>query len=472
MSQVKAAVPGPCSTVAMSDSARLAALAARIGPVPRYTSYPTAPHFQPASGDAGWRGWLDALPADSAFALYVHVPFCRQMCWYCGCNTQVLKGNATLERFLALLLREIDLVVPHLPARPRLSGLHFGGGTPTILGGDGLQRVAETLHRHFDAMPDAEIAIEIDPRHFEAGLVPGLKALGINRASLGVQSLDESVQAAINRHQPLDVVARTADALRTAGINSINLDLIYGLPGQTVENVTDTVRASLALQPDRIALFGYAHVPWMKPHQARIDTATLPDTAARFAQEAAAAQALTEAGYCRVGLDHFARPQDALAQQAAAGQLNRNFQGYTTQTGEVLLGFGPSAISTLPQGYAQNIPAVAGWRAAVEAGQLPVARMRAVNAEDILRRAVIEQLMCHLQVDLAALTAQHGMAPDIFDADLPRLALLESHGIVIRQGYELRIPETGRPLVRQVCAAFDSYLQQQNAAAPPRHAAA
>jgi oxygen-independent coproporphyrinogen-3 oxidase len=461
-----------CSIAGMSDSAALAALAARIGPVPRYTSYPTAPHFQPVADDRAWCGWLGALPADSAFALYVHVPFCRQMCWYCGCNTQVLKSDGTLERFLGLLLREIDLVDPYLPARRRMTGLHFGGGTPSILGGDGLQRVAEKLYRHFEPTADAEIAIEIDPRHFDAGLLPGLKALGINRASLGVQSLDESVQAAINRHQPLDMVARTADTLREAGIPSLNLDLIYGLPGQTVANVTETVRRSLELQPDRIALFGYAHVPWMKPHQARIDTASLPDTAARFEQEAAAAAVLIAAGYHRVGLDHFARGEDTLAQHAATGSLHRNFQGYTTAVGEVLLGFGPSAISTLPQGYAQNIPAVAAWREAVDAGHLPVARMRAVSAEDSLRRAAIEQLMCHLQVDLAALADRHSMAPTLFDADLPRLAMLESHGIVQRDGYRLRIPEAGRPLVRQVCAAFDSYLQQQSAATPPRHAAA
>ena len=460
----------------MTDPARfaaqLAALAARIGPVPRYTSYPTAPHFQPVNTDSTWRHWLGELPEGSAFALYAHVPFCRQMCWYCGCNTQVLKSDDTLERFIALLLREIDQAMPYLPARPRMSGLHFGGGTPSILGRDGLQQVAEKLYRHFTPSPGAEIAIELDPRHFSAALLPGLQALGINRASLGVQSLDESVQAAINRHQPLDMVARTADALRAAGIPSLNLDLIYGLPGQTVENVIDTVRASLSLQPDRIALFGYAHVPWMKPHQARIDTAALPDTAARFAQEAAAAQLLMEAGYCRIGLDHFARPQDALAQQAAAGDLNRNFQGYTTEAGDVLLGFGPSAISTLPQGYAQNIPAVAPWRTAVLGGNLPVARMRAVTAEDRLRRAVIEQLMCHLRVDLAEQAHRHGMAAALFDADLPGLKLLEDHGMVTRQGYRLEIAESGRPLARQVCAVFDSYLKQQGASAPPRHAAA
>lgn len=449
-----------------------AALAAEIGPVPRYTSYPTAPHFQPVEDDAAWHGWLQDLPGDSRFALYVHVPFCREMCWYCGCNTQVLKSDRTLEQFLALLLAEIDRTVALLPSGAQISSLHFGGGTPSILGSDGLQRVAERLYSHFAVLPKAEIAIELDPRRFDAALLPGLKALGVNRASLGVQSLDARVQTAINRHQPLDLVMRTADALREAGIDAINLDLIYGLPHQTVETMIETVARSLSLQPDRIALFGYAHVPWMKPHQTRIDAETLPDTAARFEQEAAAAAVLTAAGYTRIGLDHFARSSDPMAKLAAADALHRNFQGYTTEVGDVLLGFGPSAISTLPQGYAQNISSVAGWRDAVAAGNLPVAKMRAVSAEDRLRRAVIEQLMCHLHVDLATLAAAHDLPAAIFDADLPRLALLERHGVVTRENYRLHVAESGRPLLRQVCAAFDSYLQVPVASITPRHAAA
>jgi len=450
----------------------LATLAGEIGPVPRYTSYPTAPHFQAVPDDASWRGWLQALPGNSRFALYVHVPFCREMCWYCGCNTQVLKSDRTLEQFLQLLLAEIDRTVALLPPGAPLSSLHFGGGTPSILGSDGLQRIAERLHRQFTVQPNAEIAIELDPRRFDAALLPGLKALGVNRASLGVQSLDARVQAAINRYQPLEMVIRATEALRTAGIDAINLDLIYGLPHQTVETMIETAERSLELRPDRIALFGYAHVPWMKPHQTRIDTDALPDTTARFAQEAAAAEVLTAAGYARIGLDHFARAEDPMARLAAAGALHRNFQGYTTEVGDVLLGFGPSAISTLPQGYAQNISAVAGWREAVAAGHLPIAKMRTVSAEDRLRRAVIEQLMCHLHVDLATLATDHGLPPALFDADLPRLALLERHGVVTRQDYRLHVAESGRALLRQVCAAFDSYLQVPVDRVTPRHAAA
>lgn len=453
--------------------ADLAALARAAGPVPRYTSYPTAPHFRPVEGDGEWRAWLAAVPEGSHFSLYVHVPYCRQMCWYCGCHTQVTKSVDTLQRYAGLLAREIDLVAQYLPPGARLGSLHFGGGTPSIIGTDGLKQVADHLYRHFTPLEGAEIAIELDPRHADAALVAGLAAIGVNRASLGVQSLDPQVQAAINRVQPFASVEHTVDLLRNAGIGSVNLDLLYGLPYQSVLNVVETVEQCLALAPDRLALFGYAHVPWMKAHQARIDAAALPDTQARMEQEAAAANYLVAAGFRRIGLDHFARPGDPLAVKAAAGDLHRNFQGYTTEIGEVLLGFGPSAISTLPQGYAQNIPSVASWRQAVLAGRLPVARMRALSDEDRLRGAVIEHLMCNLRVDLAALAGTAGIAPDLFATALDRLDELRRHGLVGIDGWVVTVPEPGRPLLRQVCAAFDAYLAAPTpAATAPRHAAA
>jgi len=281
------------------------------------------------------------------------------------------------------------------------------------------------------------------------------------------------VQVAINRRQPFSSVERAVGLLRDAGIASLNLDLIYGLPHQTVANVVETVDQCLALTPDRLALFGYAHVPWMKAHQARIDETALADTAARFAQEVAAANYLVAAGFRRIGLDHFARPGDPLAIRAAAGDLHRNFQGYTSEIGEVLLGFGPSAISTLPQGYAQNIPSVASWRQAVQAGHLPVARMRALTAEDRLRGAVIEQLMCNLRVDLGAMAQTAGMRPEIFGPSVEKLALLRDHGLVQVAGWTVTVPEQGRTMLRQVCAAFDAYLAAPGqAATAPRHAAA
>jgi oxygen-independent coproporphyrinogen-3 oxidase len=465
--------PDPASVAPSASD--LAALIRAAGPVPRYTSYPTAPHFRPVEGDRVWRDWLGAVPEGRHFALYVHVPYCRQMCWYCGCHTQVTKSSDTLERFTGLLAREIDLVAQYLPPGAKLSSLHFGGGTPGIIGADGLKRVADHLFRHFTPRPGAEIAIELDPRHADATLVAGLAAIGINRVSLGVQSLDARVQTAINRLQSFDCVERAVALLRDAGIASLNLDLLYGLPYQTVLNTIETVEQCLALAPDRLALFGYAHVPWMKAHQARIDEAALPDIQARIEQEAAAANYLAAAGFRRIGLDHFARPEDPLAVRAAAGNLHRNFQGYTTEIGEVLLGFGPSAISTLSQGYAQNIPAVASWRQAVLAGRLPVARMRELSAEDRLRGAVIEQLMCSLQVDLAAMAATAGADPHLFAAALERLVELRRRGLVAVDGWVITVPERGRPLLRQVCAAFDAYLAgptETAPAMPPHHAAA
>lgn len=449
------------------DPTQLAAIAASFGQVPRYTSYPTAPHFQAVPDDQAWRHWLAELPAQARYALYIHVPFCRTMCWYCGCHTQVTKSDDALQRYLETLQREIELVARLAPTRPRVSGLHFGGGTPTILGGDRLLQIAAQLKRTFDFETDAEIAIEIDPRRFSADLLPGLTALGVNRASLGVQSLDSAVQMAINREQTYAMAAQTVSDLRQAGIAAINLDLLYGLPHQTVDSVINTVSRSLQLKPDRIALFGYAHVPWMKPHQSRIDTAALPDMAARFAQEAAAAATITAAGYRRIGLDHFAKADDPLAQKAAAGDLHRNFQGYTTEAGDILLGLGPSAISTLPQGYAQNKSAVADWRRAIQGGKLPVARMRGVDTDDRLRRAAIESLMCHLGVNLATLAIRHGLAPSVFAADLEQLEPLVERGLVQRNGYNLTVPETARPLVRQVCAVFDRYLQRKQHSAAP-----
>jgi oxygen-independent coproporphyrinogen-3 oxidase len=464
----------PLAPSRVSRTAELAQLVQAIGQVPRYTSYPTAPHFRAVAEDGEWKTWLEAQPEGTAFVLYVHVPFCRQMCWYCGCHTQITKNDEMLERFLQHLLQEIELVGTHLPQDARLSGLHFGGGTPTIIGGAGLKRIVEPLFRRFKMLPDAEIAIEIDPRHCDRPLANDLAAMGFNRVSLGVQSLDPQVQKAVNRVQPFEDVARSVEALRSAGVNAINFDLLYGLPYQTVANVVETAERCLTLHPDRLALFGYAHVPWMKAHQARIDAERLPGTAERLEQEAAAADVLVAAGYRRIGLDHFAHPEDSLAQRAANQSLHRNFQGYTTQSGEVLLGLGPSAISTFPEGYAQNIPAVAAWRQAIVEHRLPVARMRRVSNEDRLRRAVIEQLMCHLEVDLAAMAAAHGMPVEMFDADLAKLETLMRHDVVLRDGYRITVPEDGRALVRQVCASFDAYLAGNAPAAnpAPKHAAA
>ncbi|HQS45893.1 MAG: oxygen-independent coproporphyrinogen III oxidase [Rhizobiales bacterium 24-66-13] len=454
-------------------------LLARAGrPVPRYTSYPTAPHFGAEVDAATYAGWLAAVPPDATASLYLHVPFCAELCFYCGCHTTVARGITPLVAYAARLEEEIALVTARLPGRLEVGHLHWGGGTPTMLGNPDFLRLMALLRTRFAVRPDAEIAIEIDPRVMDQAKVDTLASAGINRASLGVQDFDPKVQEAIGRRQSFAETAAVADALRKAGIGAINLDLIYGLPHQTTASVTRTLNDALALEPSRIAVFGYAHVPWMKKHQALISEATLPGPAARLEQAETISCLLNEAGYVSIGLDHFARPGDAMAERAEAGTLKRNFQGYTTDDAPVLLSFGPSAIGALPQGYVQNLPATPHWHQAVARGELPIARGRALTADDRLRRAVIERLMCDLSVDLDAVCAAHGTDAGVFAQELGALAPLIADGLAVREGSSVRVPETARAFTRTVCAVFDAYLAPHSGAAPDappaprRHAAA
>jgi oxygen-independent coproporphyrinogen-3 oxidase len=315
------------------------------------------------------------------------------------------------------------------------------------------------LRRHFSFRLDAEIAVECDPRGLGLNLVRAMAAAGVNRASLGVQDLNSKVQRAVNRVQPLGVTKRAAKALRAAGISSINIDLMYGLPHQTVTRVLATVEAILALAPERVSLFGYAHVPWMKSHQRLIDESALPGPVERLAQYLAAAERLQNAGYVWIGLDHFALPNDALAIAAREGGLHRNFQGYTNDGAPVRLGFGPSAIGALPRGYVQNAAPMNIYRDTVEAGELPTARGLVLVRDDRLRAAVIERLMCDLQVDLGQICRDFGRSSGVFAEELAGLTALEADGLVEVGDNIVRVTEQGRPFVRAVCAGFDSYLR-------------
>mgnify|MGYP003977016933 CR=1 FL=1 len=428
------------------------------GMVPRYTSYPTAPHFNEAVDGAVYADWLRQIKPDQALSLYLHVPFCDTMCWFCGCQTKVVNRYQPVASYLEILNREIDQVADVLGDRRPVAHIHWGGGSPTIVESDDFRDVMARLNKRFQFLETAEIAVEIDPRGFTRDHARALTETGVNRASIGIQDFDLQVQEAVNRVQPYDETKMVVEALREFGVGGISFDLLYGLPYQTVETVLTTIDKAVGLNPDRISLFGYAHVPWMRAHQQLIDEDKLPDGKARLALYRAAAGRLAEHGYIAIGIDHFAKLSDPMGQAAYNGNLQRNFQGYTTDEAEVLIGFGASAIGSLPQGYVQNAPLVPDYRKSVEGGNLPIVKGIAVSEDDLLRRRVIERLMCDLKVDLEVEATDFNQTPDIFDENLANLLPLKADGLVQVDGYQITVPEGGRLAVRAVCAAFDDYL--------------
>ncbi|WP_374569800.1 oxygen-independent coproporphyrinogen III oxidase [Phenylobacterium sp.] len=427
------------------------------GRVPRYTSYPTAVQFTPEVDAETYGRWLSELPADEAVSLYVHVPLCARLCWYCGCNTRAVNRPEAVSDYVTHLVQELALAEPVLPGRLRASALHLGGGTPNMLSREDMRVLFEAVRHVFRLEAGAEIAAELDPAVLTEDWVKAAAYHGLNRASLGVQNLSPNVQAAVNRPERFEDIARCVGWLRAAGVRSVNLDLMYGLPEQTVANTLSTVHQVIALRPERIALFGYAHVPWMKAHQQLIDEKALPGPAERLEQSEAAAELLAMEGYVRIGLDHFALPGDELAIAQAEGRLHRNFQGYTTDTAGTLLGFGASAISSLPQGFTQNNAQELGWRKAVNEGRAPVVRGVALSEDDRWRGEIIERLMCDLQVDLAQVSARHGRDWRTLEAEVAGLAPMTRDGLLTIEGPKLFVTETGRLLVRTICAAFDAY---------------
>ena len=418
--------------------------------VPRYTSYPTAPNFSPEIGESDYRRWLGALEPGSAVSFYLHVPFCRSMCWYCGCHTSVTRRDEPVARYVGALRSELRLVVRALPGRMTIRHLHWGGGSPTLLAPEHIASIDSDLRRAFDFADRAELAVEVDPRTLTSAVAAAFGAAGVNRASIGVQSFDPTVQAAINRVQSLEQTIVAAALLRDSGIAAINFDLIYGLPHQSVASCIQTVEQALAMCPDRLAVFGYAHVPDFKPHQRKIDTHALPGPAERQAQAEAIAKALVAAGYRQIGLDHFALPGDSLARAADSHKLHRNFQGYTTDPCRVLIGVGASAIGKLPQGFAQNATNIPEYERRAKDGNLPIARGCPISADDARRAGIIERLMCDYRAELEEL------AP-------PGLETLEIDGLVCRRGSTIEVTDEGRPLVRAVAAAFDAYLPLSSA---------
>ncbi|MBI3676594.1 MAG: oxygen-independent coproporphyrinogen III oxidase [Proteobacteria bacterium] len=426
--------------------------------VPRYTSYPTAPHFHAGVDTETYSAWLSELPGGTPISLYLHIPFCDTLCWFCGCHTSVVNFYTPVTHYLKLLFQEIERVSAVLGPRHPVTHIHWGGGSPTMLSPDDIRALNAKLRASFEIAPLAGYAIEIDPRELSGETIAALAGIGVDRASIGVQDCDERVQKAINRIQPFDVTQGAVERLRASGIKAINIDLVYGLPHQSLAHSKRTIGDVLTLKPDRIAVFGYAHVPHFKKHQKLIDRSALPGVAERAEQFDAAHAMLEEAGYQSIGLDHFALPGDSMAIAQRNGTLARNFQGYTTDSAPALIGLGASSIGALPQGYVQNIADVPAYRRALNEGKLPTARGVRLSDEDRLRRAIIERLMCDMRVDLDFVAAPFGRSGRDFSREVTSLAPLAAKGAVKVSGSVLEIPGNARAAARLVCAAFDTYL--------------
>ncbi len=434
--------------------------------VPRYTSYPTAPHFHAGIDESVYRQWLRELDPATPLSLYAHIPFCDTLCWFCACHTTAVNSYAPVRSYCDQLLAEIDYTADALPAPMPVRHIHWGGGSPTLLDPEDVARLNGRLRERFDVAQNADFAVEIDPRGFTPAMADTLARAGVTRASLGVQDCDPAVQRAINRLQSDDETFDAIANLRAEGVASINIDLVYGLPLQTPESWSRTLDFVLWLKPDRIAVFGYAHVPGFKKHQALIPEDSLPGMEMRFRMSELARHILCGHGYVAVGIDHYALPRDSLARAAVEGHLHRNFQGYTTDNAPVLLGFGVSAISALPQGYVQNQIAVPTYRKQLAAGRLPTARGVTLTPEDRVRRAIIERLMCDLTVDLAAMQSD-AAATGLEDA-FAELTRLEAEGVLTLEDNCITIRPEWRSATRLVCASFDQYLGTK----PARHSAA
>lgn len=427
-------------------------------PVPRYTSYPTAPHFHGGVNAATYREWLGSIAPGTALSLYIHIPYCDRLCWFCACNTRQTRRYEPIARYLGYLHREIATVAGLVDGGVEVGALHFGGGSPTMLAPDDMRALNDVLRSAFAFRPDAEISVEIDPNDMDEARFDALAEIGMTRVSLGVQDFDPKVQAAINREQTFAQTRGVVEAARARGARSVNLDLLYGLPHQTADSVAATVEQALSLDPDRIALFGYAHVPWMRKHQTMIDEAALPDIVGRFGQSSRAAEIIAAHGYQVIGIDHFARPDDTMAVAHREGRLRRNFQGYTVDDLDTLIGFGASSIGKLAQGYVQNSTATGEYERLVSETGLAVTKGFALSQEDRMRAWVIERLMCDFSFSRSEFARCFGAqgTPVIDIAE--KLLQEDEDGLITSSGDRFVVTSRGRPVVRSVVAAFDAYF--------------
>lgn len=424
--------------------------------VPRYTSYPTAPHFKGGVGADTVTNWIQSIPEGGEVSLYVHVPFCRRLCWFCACRTQGTSTAGPVAAYVDSVKQELATLEAVLPAGVSISHLHWGGGTPTLLEPSMIEDLAGAI---FDVAPlsdHAQFSVEIDPNEIDGPRLDALADAGLNRASLGVQDFDPMIQEVIGRPQGFEITKDAVDGLRERGIQSLNVDLLYGLPHQTQARITDSVQKVLTLNPDRIALFGYAHVPWMARRQSLIPTEALPTPEQRLELFNTARDLFVADGFAEIGIDHFAMPEDGLEKARKAGTMRRNFQGYTEDSAEVLIGLGASSISRFPQGYAQNEAATSAYQERVRKGELPIARGHAFSGDDTLRGRIIELLLCDYKVDFNAVADELGMnveevqaLADGLDKALPGTTDLMNGVLTIRR--------EAHPLARIIARFFDAY---------------
>jgi oxygen-independent coproporphyrinogen-3 oxidase len=441
-------------------------------PAPRYTSYPTAAQFREFAAPAPLLAHVVAANRDAnrPLSLYFHLPFCETLCWFCGCTTVITLNHQSSDAYLDYLEKEVALMAARLHPDRRVVQLHYGGGTPTFFQAPQLRRLDEITRRYFKFAPGAELSVEIDPRRLCREQVVALREAGFTRASLGVQDFNPKVQEAVHRIQPRAQTEQAINWLRAEGFTSINLDLIYGLPYQTVDTFRDTLEQVIELNPDRLAVFSYAHVPWMKPAQKILEReAALPPPAVKLEMLKLTIETLTARGYVYIGMDHFARATDELAVAQAAGTLQRNFQGYSTRAGVEILAFGISAISQTPASYRQNHKTLGAYYAALDRGEAPVSRGVELTAEDTRRRDLIMRVMCDLRLDYAALSREFGFDfATTYAPELARLQPLAADGLVELNPDGFRVTEAGRLFLRNIAVCFDAHFTAE----PRQHARA
>ena len=440
----------------MIPVSQLAGLGLFDAKAPRYTSYPTAPHFSNDVGPDLYGDWLARIPAGSAVSLYVHVPFCRNLCWFCACRTQGTQTDSPVAAYLETLKAEIKLLGARLPEGIRLSRLHWGGGTPTLLRPSMIDELAGAIAEIAPMAEGGEFSVEIDPNEIDEERMDALARAGLNRASIGVQDFDDEIQKSIGRIQGYEVTRAAVDMIRERDIASLNADILYGLPHQTGQKITESVQKLLSLGPDRVALYGYAHVPWMAKRQQLIPSDALPTPQERLDLYETARRLFLWDNYTEIGIDHFATRDDGLTKALHAGTLRRNFQGYTDDGADVLIGVGASSISKFPQGFAQNAPATGAHTAKIREGRFSISRGHAFKGEDRVRARMIEALMCGFRIDSAEIRAMFGVSQTWLN-EAYAAAGRAFDGLLQISDEGLAIPEDARPLTRMIARTFDAY---------------